>query len=130
VALFGLIELLSSISGTSSGVAHVAHLGGMAAGFVFLKMTIPSLRAGTGLGNPWRRWRGKRRLKVVRSEPRAGGPFGGNGGGNSAAGRPAGGPPPSFDRSQVDAILDKISREGLQSLTPQEQEILRRAGRR
>lgn len=133
VALFGLIELLSSISGTSNGVAHVAHLGGMGAGFIFLKMTIPSLRAGTGLGNPWRRWRGKRRLKVVRPETRAGGPVGGNGpvGGRGSAGdRPASGPQASFDRAQVDAILDKISREGLQSLTAQEQEILRRAGRR
>ncbi len=150
VVLFGLIELLSSISGSSSGVAHVAHLGGMGAGFVFLKMMIPSLRAGTGLRNPWRQWRGKRRLKVVRPEARAGG-FGGNG----SSQRPAGGPSPSYDRgpsdraqadrtqseraqsdraqsdrAQVDAILDKISRDGLHSLTPQEQEILRRAGRR
>ncbi len=130
VVLFGLIEMLSSITGTSSGVAHVAHLGGMGAGFIFLKLTIPSLRAGTGLGNPWRRWRGKRRLKVVRTEPRAGGSTGGNAGGSSAAGRPAAGPQTSVDRAQVDAILDKISREGLQSLTAQEQEILRRAGRR
>ena len=129
VVLFGLIELLSSISGTSLGVAHVAHLGGMGAGFIFLRLTIPSLRAGTGLGNPWRRWRGKRRLKVVRPEPRTGGRTGAYGG-SDAGTRPAAGPPPSVDRAQVDAILDKISREGLQSLTTQEQEILRRAGRR
>lgn len=135
VILFGLIELLSMTpGGHSPGVAHLAHLGGMATGLVFLRLTIPSLRAGTGLGNPWRRWRGKRRLKVVRPEPRSGGYTGGGGGsagsGGSGGSRPAGGPPPLFDRAQVDAILDKISHEGLQSLTPEEQEILRRAGRR
>jgi len=123
VVLFGLIELLSTASGGGGGVAHLAHLGGMASGFLFLRLTIPSLRAGTGLKNPWRQWRGKRRLRVVRPEAGAGGP-------RPVDGRPAGGPPPSIDRAQVDAILDKISREGLQSLTTQEQEILRRAGRR
>jgi membrane associated rhomboid family serine protease len=129
VILFGLIELLSTASGSGGGVAHLAHLGGMASGFIFLRLTIPSLRAGTGLRNPWKRWRGKRRLRVVRPEargetsrPQAPRP--------ADTGRPAGSPPPSADRAQVDAILDKISRDGLQSLTAQEQEILRRAGRR
>lgn len=128
VILFGLIELLSTAAGSGGGVAHLAHLGGMAAGFIFLRLTIPSLRAGTGLRNPWRRGPRKSRLRVVRPESRAEArrpaeprPDGG---------RPADTPPPSADRIQVDAILDKISREGLQSLTPQEQEILRRAGRR
>jgi membrane associated rhomboid family serine protease len=125
VILFGLIELLSTFSGGGGGVAHLAHLGGMGAGFVFLRLTIPSLRAGTGLGNPWRKLRGKRRLRVVRAETgRAQNPR------PADTGRPAGSPPPTADRAQVDAILDKISREGLQSLSAQEQEILRRAGRR
>ena len=38
--------------------------------------------------------------------------------------------PRSKDQKTIDAILDKISREGLQSLTDEEQEILRRAGRK
>jgi membrane associated rhomboid family serine protease len=125
VILFGLIELLSTFSGGGGGVAHLAHLGGMGAGFVFLRLTIPSLRAGTGLGNPWRKLRGKRRLRVVRTETgRAQSPR------PADSGRSAGSPPPTADRAQVDAILDKISREGLQSLSAQEQEVLRRAGRR
>lgn len=131
VVLFGLIELLSTVSGSGGGVAHLAHLGGMAAGFVFLKLTIPSLRAGMGLRNPWQRWRGKRRLKVVR--PDAGRPVGGAGASRPAAG-PAAGPAPggpsTAEKAEVDAILDKISREGLHSLTAREQEILRRAGQR
>ena len=129
VILFGLIELLSTFSGSSGGVAHWAHLGGMGAGFLFLRLTIPSLRAGTGLRNPFQRWRRKRRLRVVSPEARgdAGRPRTARPAGPA---RPAEGPPPSADRAQVDAILDKISREGLQSLTAQEQEVLRRAGRR
>ena len=123
VVLFGLIELLSTIADNGSGVAHWAHLGGMGAGFIFLRLTIPSLRAGMGLRLPGRRLFGKRKLRVVRPETRTTQA-------PPSSGRPAGSPPPTADRSQVDAILDKISREGLDSLTPQEQEILRRAGRR
>ncbi|MBK8166640.1 MAG: rhomboid family intramembrane serine protease [bacterium] len=134
VILFGLIELLGTMSRSGGGVAHLAHLGGMATGFLFLRLTIPSLRAGTGLRNPWGRWSGRKRPKVVR--PDAGVWTGG-------ASRPAGEPPrggngaarrtdeaPAADKAEVDAVLDKISRDGLQSLTAREQEILRRAGRR
>jgi len=134
VILFGLIELLSSMSGAGGGVAHLAHLGGMATGFLFLRLTIPSLRAGTGLRSPWSRWGGPKRPKVVRpdagvwkggaSRPAGDPPRGGNGGPRPADDSPA------ADKAEVDAVLDKISREGLQSLTAREQEILRRAGRR
>lgn len=41
VILFGLIELLSIPRGGS--VAHLAHLGGMVAGFLFLRLTAPGL---------------------------------------------------------------------------------------
>ncbi|HKL17917.1 MAG TPA: rhomboid family intramembrane serine protease [Halalkalibaculum sp.] len=37
VALFGVIELISGISRTDSGVAHFAHLGGMLVGFILIK---------------------------------------------------------------------------------------------
>ncbi len=133
VVLFGLIELLSTASGGGGGVAHLAHLGGMASGFLFLRLTIGSLRAGTGLRNPWRNWRGRRRVRVVRPAARDAGPrpFEARGGDARPAGAGRQGAGPSgVDRSEVDAILDKISREGLQSLTPQEQDTLRRAGRR
>ncbi|MBW2057658.1 MAG: rhomboid family intramembrane serine protease [Deltaproteobacteria bacterium] len=36
VILFGLIELYSSIAGTGGGIAHVAHLGGMLFGYVYI----------------------------------------------------------------------------------------------
>jgi membrane associated rhomboid family serine protease len=36
VTLYGLLELYLGVTGTSQGVAHFAHLGGMVAGFVLL----------------------------------------------------------------------------------------------
>lgn len=36
VTLYGLLELYLGVTGTAQGVAHFAHLGGMAAGFVLI----------------------------------------------------------------------------------------------
>jgi membrane associated rhomboid family serine protease len=36
VTLYGLLELVLGVTGTSAGVAHFAHLGGMAAGFLLI----------------------------------------------------------------------------------------------
>jgi membrane associated rhomboid family serine protease len=36
VTLYGLLELYLGVTGTSQGVAHFAHLGGMVAGFILL----------------------------------------------------------------------------------------------
>jgi len=124
VLVFGLIELMSTAAGSSGGIAHLAHLGGMVTGFIFLKLTIPSLSAGGGmggdLGGTWRRWQTKRRMKIVRPDKSDQTPGGKGNGGFQKRGK----------KSEIDTILDKISREGLQSLTDEEQEILRRAGRK
>ena len=36
VTLYGLLELYLGVTGTSQGIAHFAHLGGMAAGVLLL----------------------------------------------------------------------------------------------
>ncbi len=117
VALFGLIELLSAPQG--GGVAHVAHLGGMLTGYLFLRWTIPALGGrGPGLSfvsTAYRNWRTRRRIKVVKPDGRPF--FHGHDG-------------PDVDQKEIDRILDKISRQGLQSLTDKEQDLLRKAGRR
>lgn len=124
VLIFGLIALMSSATGSDGGVAHLAHLGGMLTGFIFLKLTIPSLSAGAkmggDLGGAWRRWQTKRRMKVVPPKDKPA-----NGGGQANGGFHTHG-----QKSEIDTILDKISREGLQSLTDEEQDILRKAGRK
>jgi membrane associated rhomboid family serine protease len=38
VALYGGLELLLGVTGTQAGVAHFAHLGGMAGGFVLMRL--------------------------------------------------------------------------------------------
>jgi membrane associated rhomboid family serine protease len=38
VTLYGVLELVLGVTGTQQGVAHFAHLGGMAAGFVLLQV--------------------------------------------------------------------------------------------
>jgi membrane associated rhomboid family serine protease len=45
VTLYGLLELMLGVSRTSDGVAHFAHLGGMAAGFVLIMYWRHSRRA-------------------------------------------------------------------------------------
>jgi membrane associated rhomboid family serine protease len=37
VILYGALELVLGVTGTQSGVAHFAHLGGMAFGFVLIQ---------------------------------------------------------------------------------------------
>lgn len=125
VMLFGLVELMATTSGSGGGVAHLAHLGGMLAGFIFMITTIPSVgrqvAGGTGdIGSWWRRFQTKRKIRVVPPKQNKS-----NGGSQGQAS-----PPPSGEQKRIDDILDKISRNGLSSLSDEEQEILRRAGRR
>lgn len=95
----------------SGRIAHLAHLGGLIVGYLYIRVL--------GLATePMFWWRGFSVPRWPRRrEPRATpGPQGRRGS------------PPTSD--EVDAILDKISREGFQSLTPQERKTLEDAGRR
>ncbi len=107
VLLFGGLELLAAWQGSLDNVGHFAHLGGMLFGYVYLKA---GLQHGA-VRPPWRR-RAKARIRIV-----------------------PGGAPPGSDRgpdaqAEVDAILEKISQHGLQSLTEHEKDVLRGASRR
>lgn len=91
------IEVLMSVAGDPNGVAHVAHLGGAAFGFLFFK------------GAPvWQKSLHKIRRRSARRhhlrELRV--------------------------RAKVDALLDKISKQGLDALTDGEKAFLKKAGRR
>ncbi len=99
-----VVELLATRSGSTIG--HLAHLGGLLAGFLYLRWG----RAW------WQQWRRRRRMARAGFRPVGGGRRPGNGG--------------TVPRDEIDRILEKISRHGLQSLTPEEQETLRRASRR
>jgi membrane associated rhomboid family serine protease len=66
VLIFGAIEFMSSF-GRGSGVSHIAHLGGMLFGFVFLKVGIKRLAplaALRGRFEDWKLHRARRKFQV------------------------------------------------------------------
>ncbi|HUP00515.1 MAG TPA: rhomboid family intramembrane serine protease [Gemmatimonadota bacterium] len=109
VAGIAALEVLFLVSQPGGGIARAAHLGGMLAGFIYLRW-----RRGDSpvsrLANRWRR----RHLKLIE---------GGRGRGRS---RRTG----LENEAEIDRILDKISKHGLESLTPEEERILDEASRR
>ena len=110
--IFDLLPVLQSLSGAGNGdgVAHAAHLGGLAFGFAYHRFgwRIERLGASFSLLLNRRAWIRPRHVKVYRPPEEA---------------------PQSFDL-KVDAILDKIHAQGEASLTDQERDVLRKASER
>lgn len=103
VAGLVVLETLYLVSQPGGGIARAAHLGGMLVGFLYLKW-----RRGTSPAQRLtRRWR-RRKLKLIE-------------GGRTGDVRL---------EVEIDRILDKISKHGLESLTPEEEQILDEASRR
>ena len=100
--LFGLEVLLI---GSRDGVAHFAHVGGAVTGYAWLRLGLRDRVDPIG----W--WRRRRRPRLTV--------------------HPGGAPRPRrrAQEDEVDRILDKISRSGLQSLTPEESRTLEEASR-
>lgn len=96
----GAVQLLFTISPNVGGIAYSAHLAGAVAGFIY---TAAVFRP------DW--------IHAMRDRRRANR--------KAADARRA-----SADAGRVDALLDKISREGIQSLTPAERKFLEEASRR
>lgn len=98
--IFGGIEVFSSFS-RESGVAHLAHLGGMAIGYLYLKRDRFLPRRGLGA------WKESREMAARRREEE------------------------NLDkvRREVDDLLDKINRVGMDGLTPAERKLLQKASK-
>lgn len=63
VMIMGAVAFMSSFSG-GSGVSHIAHLGGMIFGYLFLRVRVPRLNLRAGLKHRYREWRlGRARRK-------------------------------------------------------------------
>jgi membrane associated rhomboid family serine protease len=75
VMIYAAIELWMSI-GVNSGVSNIAHLGGMAVGFVYLKSSLPNLKLPDWRGayRQWRLQRAKKKFQVYMKKH--GGPCG------------------------------------------------------
>jgi len=110
------ISLTLALFPTSDGVAHLAHLGGFATGFLYLKIS------------DWRLGRAERNLRR-RSEPSVlVHP------GRVARASDAPKPPRRVERdpaqAEIDRVLDKISARGIDSLTPAERRFLAEMSRK
>jgi membrane associated rhomboid family serine protease len=78
VMLYAAIELLS-LWGPDTGVSTMAHLGGMAFGFLYLKVKLPSVGGRMpdwrGRYRQWKMQRAKRKFQVYMKKHGRGGPF-------------------------------------------------------
>ena len=103
VAGLGALTLLSTVQGSTDGVAHWAHLGGLVTGFVYL-------RYGERIGRFAHRALYRERQAPTRPPPPP--------------------PPPPRRRvdgdslDEVDRILDKIRADGMDSLSARERAFL------
>ena len=103
VAGLALIEFLLARADQATGIAHTAHFAGAFAGFLYIDQLFES----TLLRRLWHRLR-----DYVAQRPHTPRP-----------------PPPPPDQAEVDRILDKITAQGIQSLTKAERQTLHRASR-
>ena len=106
--LFGGIEFMASFS-TGSGVSHLAHLGGMAVGYIYLKRKGGGGKSFGGHfgGDRLKEW--NRKLKEA-DEARKENEM-------------------QQVRREVDELLDKINKVGFDGLTKKEQERLEEASK-
>lgn len=122
-AVIGLtaVQMLMIGGGTGGGIAYAAHVMGALAGFLYIDRLFESAHFRRTIARV-AQWFGREWTFRL---PRRGSPrSGGSGGG--AAGRPSDAVP----EEEVERILEKISRQGIQSLTPEERETLHRASAR
>ena len=116
VTFYVAVTLVLALLPASDGVAHLAHLGGFATGFLYLKI------------GDWRLGRAERNLRR-RSEPSV---LVHPGRAARASGAPK--PPRRVERdpaqTEIDRVLDKISARGIESLTPAERRFLAEMSRK
>ena len=118
VVVFAIVEVFSELA-IHDNIAHIAHLGGLAGGFFIMQWHMPSYSLRNlfnWIHNPFRRkWK-------LHEKPAADRPL-------RAEPLEAGADSAEFMRN-VDRVLDKIGREGINSLTPDERRTLERARER
>lgn len=121
VGFMAVVSLLSAVDSTTGGssVAHFAHLGGFITGWIYLKA---DWRAGASARTVRKAATRKRRLAIVPGDETE----------EEAAPRRSrrAGKEETALYDRVDAVLDKISAEGMSSLTPDELELLDEVSRK
>ncbi|HEX6265267.1 MAG TPA: rhomboid family intramembrane serine protease [Burkholderiales bacterium] len=122
VAFMFALSLMNAFGGARDGVAHFAHLGGLAAGFLYLRFS-GHRRYGGGMMSRLKNAVPKRRNKNLTVVP---------GGGEPAP--PSQPPRRRTDETRMlddlDRVLEKISTQGIASLSADERRLLDEASRR
>ena len=101
VMIFAGIELLQCISGAQDGIGHFAHLGGALIGYIYLKIWRRSSYYSSGYGEGITSWLRKHLQRWNQKQE------------------------DNFEK-EVDRILAKISKTGMQSLSRRERNMLRK----
>ena len=101
VLLFGLIELYLAVPARGGGVSHFAHLGGLLFGYLFMRYE-------SRLGRRYAGYKVRKREMDMRRQV------------ENELSRD------EFIKSEIDPILDKISRQGMGSLSWRERRILKK----
>lgn len=130
IAAYIGLELFYGVTGTSDGVAHFAHLGGAAVGFVYMLVDMDLI--------PLRSWWYSLRPSSQASFPTGDRVFRRSAGSTDVreakfydirSGKPSE-KEDEVNQDVIDAILDKISKGGYQSLTEEEKRILNEASKK
>ncbi len=122
VAFFFLLAFSSAFGAAGGGIAHFAHLGGLVTGFIYLKSDRKTADKLQGFA----RAAGikARRLAIVPSEDPS------RSSAHKARSADASGMQEKATLDAVDQVLDKISAEGMSSLTDDERALLDEVSRR
>ena len=112
VAFLVVVTFSSAVGGAGGGIAHFAHLGGFVAGLLYLKT---DWRASQTIQNMGKAARARRFAIVPREEREAA---------EGAQRRRSDDSGEKKTLDAVDRVLDKISAEGMVSLTEQEKQLL------
>ncbi|CAN5729280.1 hypothetical protein BH23GEM10_BH23GEM10_07990 [soil metagenome] len=130
VGVLAVMSVMSTFSSTpGDSIAHAAHLGGFAAAFLYVKFSGPG-----GPFSNMKKAMNRRRMRVVSTDdpsPTAAAPAGRRTGLQSSA-RQRLGATGEEDKllDELDRVLEKISTEGMSSLTPQERRLLDEVSRK
>jgi hypothetical protein len=122
------VTVLLMVIPSNDHIAHAAHLGGLLAGVAWVKFgwRDHGQTPWAGLFEWWRRWRPlqsrQRKRELVRAASLRAKPWL-----QTSASVQADLPTDEFISKEVDPILDKISAQGIQSLTERERRILEAA---
>ncbi len=100
VIIFAIIEFIAGVGNIFGQVSHLAHLSGLLIGYLYFMLLYPNQLRQLDLFRGVRRWWRTRHIKLVDSE------------------------------LQVDQILEKISKVGINALSKKERQILSEASRR